>query len=82
VSSSTSVNISQYIGLAVRVYNSNGNLDTNFENDVRFTVSKLDNGSYITANSNDYYLNNSRYRFSSSDDGYAFLSNYLQFYTN
>jgi hypothetical protein len=79
----TSPSTSQYVGLTVRVYNSNGNIDTNFDNEVRFTVTKLDNyGSYYTANSNDYYINNNRYNFSSYDDGYATLSNYLQFYNN
>lgn len=73
----------QYVGLTVRVYNSNWNLDTSFDDDVRFTISKLDNyGSYSTASSSDYYLSNSRYNFSSSDDGYVYLSNYLQFYSN
>jgi hypothetical protein len=77
------VSTSQYVGLGIRIYNSNGNLDTNFEDEVRFTISKMDSyGSYYTANSSDYYLNNSRYDFSSSDDGYVYLSNYLQFYTN
>lgn len=79
----TSPSTSQYVGLTIRVYNSNGNIDTNFDDEVRFTVSKLDNyGSYYTANSNDYYINNNRYTFSSYDDGYATLSNYLQFYNN
>ena len=81
--STTSPSTSQYVGLTVRVYNSNGNLDTSFDDEVRFTVSRMDSyGSYYSANSSDYYLNNSRYNFSSSDDGYVYLSNYLQFYTN
>lgn len=82
LSTTTSPSMSQYIGLTVRVYNSNGSLDTSFDDEVRFTIVKLDNGSYYTANTNDYFLSNSRYNFSSSDDGYVYLSNYLQFYTN
>jgi len=79
----TSPSTSQYVGLTIREYNSNGNIYKNFDDEVRFTVTKLDNyGSYYTANSNDYYINNNRYTFSSYDDGYATLSNYLQFYNN
>lgn len=82
-SSNNNPGLGQYVGLTIRVYDSYGNLDTSFQDDVRFTVSKMDSyGSYYTANSSDYYLNNTRYTFSSSDDGYVYLSNYLQFNTS
>ncbi len=81
--SSSSPGVSQYIALSIRVYDSYGSLDTNFDGEVRFTISKLDNyNSYYTANTNDYYINNNRYTFSSYDNGYVTLSNFLQFYSN
>jgi hypothetical protein len=81
--SSLNPTIGQYVGLSVKIYNNYGNVDTTFTDQVRFNVSKMDNyGSYYTANSNDYYISNNRYTFSSSDYGYANLLNYLQFYTN
>ena len=72
--------LSQYLNLTVRVLNSNWTTDTNFQWQVRFTISKRDNNwSYYTANTNDYWISNSYYTFSSSDYGYRTLTNYIQF---
>lgn len=81
-SSNSSITTNQYIDLFVRMYNSNGNTDTSNRDQVRFTVLRQSWNSYYTASSSDYYLRNTTYTFTSSDRGYATLTNYVRFYTS
>lgn len=81
-SDNSSVRLNQYIDLYVRTYTNNGTIDTSNRDQIRFTILRQSGSSYYTASSSDYYLRNDRYTMTSSDAGYAVLSDYVRFYTS
>lgn len=67
------------IDVTIKALDSNGDIDTSYNDMVRFVVQKKSGSSWVTANSNDYDLSRTSYTFTSSDDGEKVFNNLLTF---
>ncbi len=77
--SPTSPEEDEEIDVTIEALDSNGDLDDNYTENVRFTVQKKSGSSWVTASSSDYDLARTSYTFTSSDDGEKLFTNLLTF---
>jgi hypothetical protein len=77
--SPTSPEEDEEIDVTIEALDSNGDLDDNYTENVRFSVQKKSGSSWVTASSSDYDLARTSYTFTSSDDGEKLFTNLLTF---
>ncbi len=67
------------IDVTIEALDSDGDLDDNYTETVRFSIQKKSGSSWVTASSSDYDLSRTSYTFTSSDDGEKLFTNMLTF---
>ncbi len=67
------------IDVTIEALDSDGDLDDNYTEMVRFSVQRKSGSSWVTASSSDYDITRTSYTFTSSDDGEKLFTNMLTF---
>ena len=69
----------QELDLTITTYDDDGDIDENYDEEIKIVVQVRNGSSWSTASTSDYDIDDSTVEFDSSDDGELFLSNHITF---